>query len=270
LGASQTEDKEKAMGNRLGDRIAIITGGAGGIGTAVGRLFCEEGASVALVDRDAAMLDAAAQELSRQVPDARVQTIAADISTEEEAMRAVQEVAARFGRIDILVNNAGIREYWPLAEAPAESWHKILGVNLLSYAFMAKAALPQLRLSGSGSIVNISSTYGVTGRVGMGQYDATKAAILALTRTLAFEEAGHGIRVNAVCPGATLTPFHVRRAQAKGLDAADLQQEHLQDCLMHRWCDPREVAYPILWLASDEASYMTATTLMVDGGRPVM
>jgi NAD(P)-dependent dehydrogenase (short-subunit alcohol dehydrogenase family) len=104
----------------------------------------------------------------------------------------------------------------------------------------------------------------------MGQYDATKAAILGVTRTMAFEEAPHGVRVNAVCPGATLTPFHVRRAQQKGRSAADLQEEHLQDCLMHRWCDPREVAYPILWLASGEASYITATTLMVDGGRPVM
>jgi 2-hydroxycyclohexanecarboxyl-CoA dehydrogenase len=258
------------MGNRIKDRIAIITGGAGGIGTAVGRLFCEEGASIALVDRDAAMLETAAQELRRVVPEAQVLTIVADISAEQEAVRAVEEVGVCFGRIDILVNNAGIREYWALAEAPAESWQNILGVNLLSYAFMSKAVLPQMRRSGSGSIVNISSTYGVTGRAGMGQYDATKAAILALTRTLAFEEIAHGIRVNAVCPGATLTPFHVRRAQAKGQDATDLQQEPLRDCLMHRWCDPREVAFPILWLASDEASYMTACTLMVDGGRPVM
>jgi 2-hydroxycyclohexanecarboxyl-CoA dehydrogenase len=258
------------MGNRVKDRIAIITGGAGGIGTAVGLLFCEEGASIALVDRDASMLKTAAEELKRVVPEAQVLTIVADISADQEAVRAVEEVGARFGRIDILVNNAGIREYWPLAEAPAESWQNILGVNLLSYAFMSKAVLPQMRRSGSGSIVNISSTYGVTGRAGMGQYDATKAAILALTRTLAFEEIVHGIRVNAVCPGATLTPFHVRRAQAKGQDATDLQQEPLRDCLMHRWCDPREVAFPILWLASDEASYMTASTLMVDGGRPVM
>jgi NAD(P)-dependent dehydrogenase (short-subunit alcohol dehydrogenase family) len=258
------------MGNRVQDRIAVITGGAGGIGSAVGQVFCEEGASVVLVDRDAAALDAVANELRQAVPGAQVLTVAADISSEAEAIRSVREAVARFGRVDMLVNNAGIREYWPLAEAPAESWQKILSVNLLSYAFMAKAALPALRESGTGSIVNISSTYGVTGRAGMGQYDATKAAILALTRTLAFEEAPHGVRVNAVCPGATLTPFHVRRAQQKGRSAADLQQEHLQDCLMHRWCDPREVAYPILWLASGEASYITATTLMVDGGRPVM
>lgn len=258
------------MGNRLKDKIAVITGGAGGIGSTVGQVFCEEGASVVLVDHDAAMLDTVAGELRRSLPSAQVLTVEADISTEANALRAVNKAVERFGRLDILVNNAGIREYWPLAEAPAESWQKIVGVNLLSYAFMAKASMPYLRRSGAGSIVNISSTYGVTGRSGMGQYDATKAAILALTRTLAFEEANHGIRVNAVCPGATLTPFHVRRAHAKGRSEEDLSHEYLQDCLMHRWCNAREVAYPILWLASDEASYITATTLMVDGGRPVM
>lgn len=257
------------MSDRVKDKIAVITGGAGGIGSTAGQLFAEEGAGVVLVDHDAAMLEKVAGELRGAVSKARVMTVAADLSSEAEAIRAVNETIAHFGRIDILVNNAGIREYWPLADAPAESWERILGVNLLSYAFMAKAAIPALRQS-AGNIVNISSTYGVTGRAGMGQYDATKAAILALTRTLAFEEAEHGIRVNAVCPGATLTPFHVRRAQAKSLSADDLRHEQLKDCLMHRWCDPREVAYPILWLASDEASYITATTLMVDGGRPVM
>jgi 2-hydroxycyclohexanecarboxyl-CoA dehydrogenase len=260
---------EQSMSDRMKDKVTVITGGAGGIGSTTGQVFGEEGALVVLVDRDAEALDKVAEELRGSVPPERLLTVAADLATEAGALQAVARANERFGRIDVLVNNAGIREYWPLAEAPAQSWEKILGVNLLSYAFMAKAAIPALRRS-RGNIVNISSTYGVTGRAGMGQYDATKAAILALTRTLAFEEAPHGIRVNAVCPGATLTPFHVRRAEARSLSAEDLKQEHLQDCLMHRWCDAREVAYPILWLASGEASYITATTLMVDGGRPVM
>jgi NAD(P)-dependent dehydrogenase (short-subunit alcohol dehydrogenase family) len=168
------------------------------------------------------------------------------------------------------VNNAGVREYWRLADAPAESWQNILGINLLGYAYMAKAAIPALRKSGKGCIVNISSTYGVTGRSGMGQYDATKAGIIALTRTLAFEEIEHGIRVNAVCPGSTLTTFHIKRAQAAGRTADELRKDKLKDCLMQRWAEPREAAYPILWLASEEASYITASTLMADGGRPVM
>jgi 2-hydroxycyclohexanecarboxyl-CoA dehydrogenase len=258
------------MSNRVKDKVAIITGGAGGIGSAVGQLFCEEGAKVVLVDRDRSMTEAVANDICKKVPGAQVLAIVADLAKESEALRIVAETTAKFGGIDILVNNAGIREYWRLADAPAESWQNILGINLLGYAYMAKAAIPALRKSGTGCIVNISSTYGVTGRSGMGQYDATKAGILALTRTLAFEEAEHGIRVNAICPGSTLTTFHVKRAQAAGRTADDLRQEKLQDCLMQRWADPREIAYPILWLASEEASYITATTLMADGGRPVM
>jgi 2-hydroxycyclohexanecarboxyl-CoA dehydrogenase len=258
------------MSNRVKDKVAIITGGAGGIGSAAGQLFCEEGARLVLVDRDRAMTEAVASDICKKVPGAQVLAIVADLAKESEAIRIAAETIARFGGIDILVNNAGIREYWRLADAPAESWQNILGINLLGYAYMAKAAIPALRKSGKGCIVNISSTYGVTGRSGMGQYDATKAGIIALTRTLAFEEVEHGIRVNALCPGSTLTTFHVKRAQAAGRTADDLRKDKLQDCLMQRWADPREVAYPILWLASEEASYITATTLMADGGRPVM
>ncbi len=255
------------MSNRIQDKVAIITGGAGGIGSATGQLLCEQGGRVALVDIDAQALKEAQKRIRAAVPGAQVLTIAADISRETEAQRAVAEVAAHFGCIDILVNNASMREYFSLADAPAQSWERILGVNLLSYAYMAKAAIPYLRKAGRGAIINISSTYGVTGRVGMGQYDATKAAILALTRTLAFEEVEHGIRVNAVCPGSTLTPFHVKRLEQS---EEAILQDKLHDCLMHRWCNPREIAWPILFLASEEASYITATTLMVDGGRPVM
>ena len=104
----------------------------------------------------------------------------------------------------------------------------------------------------------------------MGQYDVTKAGIVSLTKTLAFEEAGNGVRVNAVCPGATLTPFHLRRAANAGRSRAELDKEAADTCLMRRWADPREVAFPILWLASDEASYVTASVLMVDGGRLVV
>ena len=101
----------------------------------------------------------------------------------------------------------------------------------------------------------------------MGQYDVTKAGIISMTRTLAFEEAKHGVRVNAVCPGLTLTPFHLRRAQAAGRTRADLDREAADGCLIGRWADAREVAFPILWLASEESSYVTGAVLMVDGGR---
>jgi len=146
----------------------------------------------------------------------------------------------------------------------------VLAVNLLSYAAFIRAAIGDLRACGRGSIVNISSTHAVNPRAGMGQYDVTKAGIVSLTKTLAFEEARHGVRVNAVCPGATLTPFHLRRAAASGRTRGELEQDAARECLLGRWADPREVAWPILWLASDEASYVTGSVLMVDGGRLVI
>ena len=118
--------------------------------------------------------------------------------------------------------------------------------------------------------MNVSSCYAVTGRKGMGLYDATKAGMLALTRTLAFEETAHGVRANAVCPGSTLTDFHVSRAGTSGKSVETLSTERQTTSLLARWATPEEIAWPILWLASDEGSFITGTTLMVDGGLHVM
>ena len=115
-------------------------------------------------------------------------------------------------------------------------------------------------------MINVSSTHAFHPRAGMGQYDVAKAGIVSMTRTLAFEESAHGIRANALCPGLTLTPFHVRRAQAQGQTEQDLRTAVVGNNLQKRWADPREVAYPILWLASDEASFVNGAALMVDGG----
>jgi len=258
------------MPGRVQGRAAIITGGAGGIGSATGQLFCEEGARVLLVDRDEAALADVTKSIRASVPNAELVPLVADVGREEAAADIVAAAEKAFGGIDILVNNAGIRSYEPLAEARSETWQQIIAVNLLSHAYLAKAALPALRASGRGSIVNISSTHAVNPRAGMGQYDVTKAGIISMTKTLAFEEAKHGIRVNAVCPGLTLTPFHLKRAEKDGRTRKDLDNEAAGGCLLQRWADAREVAYPILWLASDEASYVTASALMVDGGRYVL
>jgi 2-hydroxycyclohexanecarboxyl-CoA dehydrogenase len=255
------------MVGRLENKVAIVTGGAGGIGAATGLMVCEQGARVVLVDSDAAAMDAAVSSIRGAVAGAQVLPLVADVGKEETAARAVAETKKAFGAIDVLVNLAGIRAYEPLAEARAETWERIIAVNLMSYAYFAREAMGDLRASGRGSIVNISSTHGVNPRAGMGQYDVTKAGIISLTKTLAFEEAKHGVRVNAVCPGLTLTPFHLRRAEAAGRTRADLDREAADGCLIGRWADAREVAYPILWLASDEASYVTGAVLMVDGGR---
>jgi 2-hydroxycyclohexanecarboxyl-CoA dehydrogenase len=254
---------------RLNGKVAIITGGAGGIGSATGELFCEEGCRIALVDNNGEALAEAAKRIRTRQAKAEILELTADVSVESAAPSIVAATLKAYGALDVLVNNAGIRAYEKLAEAKAETWQKILSTNLLSYAFLAREALPALRKSGKGSIVNISSTHAYNPRAGMGQYDVAKAGIISLTRTLAFEEVGHKVRVNAVCPGLTLTPFHVRRAAESGRTEQDLRNEKADHNIQQRWADPREVAYPILWLASDEASFMTASTIMVDGGTHV-
>jgi meso-butanediol dehydrogenase/(S,S)-butanediol dehydrogenase/diacetyl reductase len=183
---------------------------------------------------------------------------------------AVQHAVAAHGSLDILVNNAAMRNYSAVADARPEEWQAMVNVNLIGTATYAAAALPHLRRSGSGSIVNVSSCYAVTGRKGMGIYDATKAGQLALTRTLAHEEAEHGVRVNAVCPGSTLTDFHIGRAEAKGKSVDTLKTERQSTSLLGRWATPEEIAYPVLWLASSEGSFMTGTTVLVDGGLHIM
>ncbi len=258
------------MADRLRDAVAMITGGAGGIGAETARLFCAEGARVAIVDLDPDRLRDVAAAIAEEVPGAAILPVAADISGEDEAARAVAETVAEFGALTVLVNNAGVREFGPLAEASEESWRRIIDVNLLGTANCAKAALPELRKAGAAAIVNVSSVHAEVGRAGMGQYDATKAAIVSLTRTWAWEEAEHGIRVNAVCPGGTLTPYHLTRYRDLGVSEETLRAKQADVCLMGRWAEVREIAYPILFLASDEASFVTGATLMVDGGKAAM
>jgi NAD(P)-dependent dehydrogenase (short-subunit alcohol dehydrogenase family) len=252
-------------------RVAIVTGGGGGIGEATARLFAEEGAAVTLVDVDRPALEEAAAGIIASVHGAGVLALVADVAQETEADHVVEETIARFGALHTLVNVAGVRVYTPLAEAETKEWQYIFSVNVLAAAYCAKAAIPHLRAAGTGTIVNVSSVYGVMGRVGMGQYDTTKAAILGFTRALAVEEAPHGIRVNAVCPGGTLTPYHVRRAAERGVSEAELRASRTADNgLLGRWAEPREVAYPVLFLACPESSFITGATLMVDAGKSIV
>lgn len=247
---------------RLENRVAVITGGGGGIGSAAGRLFCLQGSKVALVDMDKSVVDAAVEDVRRTVPSAAVFGFVADLGEESSAQKVIDEILAQFGTVDILVNNVGIRRYEAVADASWDKWDAIVRVNLLSFVSMSRAVLPTMRKNGRGSIINVSSTYAVYGRKGLGAYDATKSAVLSLTRTLAYEEGEHGIRVNSICPGFTRTPFHVKRMGEEQVN--DL----IPPCVMKRWAEPDELAYPMVWLASDEASYVTAATFMIDGGLP--
>lgn len=254
------------MSGRVAGKAAIITGGGGGIGAATAGLFCAEGAQVLLVDMDAAALERTAARVREQVPGASVRVLAGNVADAATATQAAKQCVEAFGRIDVLVNNASMRNYAAFADATPEEWNAVVGVNMVGNANFCRAALPHLRQAGKASIVNVSSCYAVKGRKGMALYDATKAAMIAMTRTLAFEETQYGIRVNVICPGSTLTDFHVKRTVAAGKSVEELKTQRQDTSLLGRWADPIEMAYPILWFASDEASFITGTTLVVDGG----
>lgn len=254
---------------RLEGKIALITGGAGGIGAATAELFCQHGAKVLLVDRDEGALRSAAGRIHDHVADAKIEITRADVSQTSDAENAVRIAIEHLGGLNVLVNNAAMRNVDPIADADHAQWQMVLATNLLGAVNFCKAALPVLRESRNASVINVSSAWAHRSRKSFGAYDASKAGLLALTRTLAAEEAEYGIRVNAVCPGSTLTPFTINRWAARGRTEAELRAERKTDCLLGRWAEPVEIAYPILWLASDEASYVTGATLMADAGQSI-
>jgi len=254
------------VAGRLQGKVALITGGGAGIGAATAALFCAEGAAVVLVDRDAGALERTRSALSAATPGTRIACHAADVADAGEAAKAVALATGTFGALDVLVANAAMRNYSAVADATPEEWRRVIDVNLVGAAQYARASMPALRRSGRGSIVLVSSCYAVTGRKGLAIYDATKAGLISLARTIAHEEAGYGIRANSVLPGSTLTDFHIERGRERGVGIDELKEQRSDNSLLARWAEPREIAYPILWFASDEASFITGTHLLVDGG----
>src|SRR6201992_538304 len=197
---------------RLDGKVAAVTGGASGIGEATVRRFVAEGASVAFCDRDGERGQRVAVELA--TAGAKVAFTQADVGTEATCLAFVNSAAEKFGRLDILVNNAGIRKYEKVDEASGASWAEILNVNLMSYAFCAKAAVPLMRRGTGGAIVNVASVRSVVAGGGNLLYDTTKAAIAGFTRGLAADHSAEGIRDNAVGPGPVFTTFHASRLEA--------------------------------------------------------
>jgi NAD(P)-dependent dehydrogenase (short-subunit alcohol dehydrogenase family) len=249
---------------RLDGKAAAITGGASGIGEATARRFAAEGAAVALGDIDAERGRLVAKEI--EGAGGRAIFVETHAGREGDAIRFVRAARERWGRLDVLVNNAGMRLYQTVVDASEESWDAILAVNVKGYAFCAKAAIPFMREVGGGSIVNVASIRSVVAGGNMVQYDTTKAAVAGLTRAMALDHAADGIRVNAVCPGPIFTRFHERRAEAAGRSHEDFRAEFGRGTMLGRAGTPAEVAACILFLASDDASYVTAASLYVDGG----
>jgi meso-butanediol dehydrogenase/(S,S)-butanediol dehydrogenase/diacetyl reductase len=247
------------------DQVAIIRGGAAGIGKACAIRFAKEGMRLVLGDlsrEDGAQTLELLQEMGADVvfEDGNI--------AEESFCKHLANVAVRrWNRIDVLVANAANRNFSRLVDATEKEWDEMLAVNLKGTAFSCKAVLPQMIRQHSGAIVLLSSVHHQVGRSEMPIYDATKAGIVSLTKSLAVDHAGHGIRVNAICPGLTITEFHIRKAIREGRSVDELRQTKIGP--LQRPADPSEIAAAIYFMASDEASFITGQALMVDGGRSI-
>jgi len=252
------------MGSRLDGRVALITGAATGIGESCTRLMLAEGARVVAADVDEAGLARLAAEHERDA----LATCTLDVSDAAAAAGSVALAAERFGRLDVLVNSAGISPR-ALGEVGYETvWKRVLEVNALGTALMCRAALPVMREAGSGSIVNLASIMSLVGyhdslglSDGFSPYPQSKGAVLQLTRDLAANNAKAGVRVNAVCPGFVHTNLTRGLTEDAGKRAA---LEHMHP--MGRLGEPEEIATVVLFLASDEASFVTGAAWTVDGG----
>ncbi|HEV8186148.1 MAG TPA: glucose 1-dehydrogenase [Pyrinomonadaceae bacterium] len=238
--------------NRLKDKVAIITGGAAGIGRATAELFAEEGAKVVVADL-------------LRTEDLEALFVETDISNEDDCRRVCDEAVRAFGRLDILVNNAAIFVLKGL-EATVDDWQRSLSVNIVGTAQMSKYASEHMKQSGGGAIVNLGSISSFVAQPSFIAYSSTKAAIVQMTRNMALDLAPFNIRVNCVCPGTILTRATENHMALVGMSKEDFIAAEAPKHLLNRVGDPREVAYPILFLASDEASFITGTHLMVDGG----
>jgi len=239
---------------RLKDKVAIVTGAANGMGEAEARLFAQEGAIVALTDIDEARGRQVAEQICLEGGQAAF--IKADASRTDDWKMLLDHVVSTHGRLDILVNNAGISSS-AFAIDDLDAWDTLMDINSKSVYIGSHLAAEIMKKRGSGSIVNISSIFGIAGgETGHPAYHASKAAVRNLSKALAVRLAAHGVRVNSVHPGY-MTPMV--SSKASGVDRAS-------KCPMMRLGQPMEVAYGVLFLASDEASYITGAELAIDGG----
>jgi 3-oxoacyl-[acyl-carrier protein] reductase len=243
---------------RLKDRVAIVTGGGSGFGAAICRRFVEEGAKVVVVDCRREGGDAVARETGAVF-------VEADVASEVDARRMIATAVERFGRLDILVNNAGAPQApTPITDIDEHDFDRLMAVNAKAIALAAKHAVPILRRQGGGVILNTVSVAAIRPRPNLAAYNASKGAALVLSKSLAIELAPDRIRVNAVCPGPGDTPM---LATFVGGESEAHRAAFLQSIPLGRLCAPGDVAGTMVFLASDEASFITGAVIEVDGGR---
>lgn len=247
---------------RLAGKVALITGGTEGIGLATARLFLSEGAKVSITGRSEEKGRSAVAELSRL---GDVCFVRGDVSSAEDASRMVEETVARFGRLDIVFNNAGIYIEKPAEEMSEEEWDRLMDINVKGTFLVSKYAVPHLKRQGGGAIVNNSSDAGLVGNRNCPAYCASKGAVTVMTKAMALDYAGCGIRVNSVNPGTVDTPMLAREVQASG-DPSAYMERTVSESPMGRICRAEEVAKAVLFLVSNESSFVTGASLSVDGG----
>jgi NAD(P)-dependent dehydrogenase (short-subunit alcohol dehydrogenase family) len=249
---------------RLKDRVAIVTGGTSGIGEATALLFAEEGAKVAVVGRSAERGEAIVERIRATEGDALFAR--ADVRSAGECQRAVAQTVDAFGRVDVLFNNAGSYFANDAVGCTEEEWDDQIDTSLKGTFLMSKFALPHMIERGSGSIVNCSSGWGLVGAAKATAYCAAKGGMVDLTKAMAIDHGPQGIRVNAVCPGDTDTPMEREDARAQGVPWDDYVEWAVSGRAIARLATTEEIARAVLFLASDESSYITGAALPVDGG----
>jgi len=242
---------------RLKDKVAIVTGGGAGIGGGISRVFAREGASVVVAEIDDDIGAKAESEI--RASGGVASFIRTDVSKEADIRSMIERTVALFGGIDILVNNAGIGIGKTAEQSSIEEWDLMIGVNVRSTFLTMKYVIPHMRARAGGSIINIGSLFALRAAPSYALYHATKGAIRQLTKSTALAHAAEGIRVNVVHPGLIETPASTRDMVAQNIASANLGP-------MGRWGQPEEIAYGCVFLASDEAKFVTGIDLAVDGG----
>ena len=244
---------------RLANKVALISGGARGMGAVEARLFTQEGAKVCIAD----ILEDQGRALAAEIADAggEAMFVRLDVNSEREWTEAVDAVVSAYGRLDILVNNAGIYQRAKVEETSAADWDRMLSINGRGVFIGTKAAIPAMRAAGGGSIVNISSVAGIIGSAGATAYNASKGAVRLLTKSTAVQHAAENIRANSVHPGPIETDMLDLVFPEDGM-----RESRALNIPLGRMGRAEDVAKGVLFLASDESSYMTGGELVIDGG----